>query len=63
MTDYEDYFVAILLVIIVLTGWIANICQIVSALHDPLTALTIFKVIGVFVAPLGVVLGYIGFFI
>lgn len=40
-------------------GWIANIVKIVSTLGDVLTGLFIARCIGVFVAPLGAILGYI----
>lgn len=43
-------------------GWVANIVQIVSMIADPVTGLLIIKCVGVFLAPLGSVLGIIGMF-
>lgn len=50
------------IVIAGIVGWVMNIVQIVGlALADaPLNTLFVVKVIGVFLAPLGAVLGYIG---
>jgi hypothetical protein len=45
-----------------IVGWVANIVQLVHLPADPLTALFVIKAVGILVAPLGVVLGYIGFF-
>ena len=50
----------ILLAIAAVVGWIANVCQIVHALNLPITGMFIFKCVGVIVAPLGVVLGWVG---
>ena len=41
-------------------GWILNIMQIVQTVNVPVTGLFIAKCFGVFVAPLGAVLGLIG---
>jgi hypothetical protein len=56
----EAIITIILLVSVV--GWVGNIVQIAMALTDPLTGLFLVKCIGVFLAPLGVLLGWIGFF-
>lgn len=39
-------------------GWIRNILDIISMLDGPVTAMFIFRCIGIFVFPLGGVLGY-----
>ena len=52
----------ILCAIALLVGWIANIVQIVHIISDPITALFIFKCVGVLFAPLGGILGLIGMF-
>jgi hypothetical protein len=39
-------------------GWIANIYKLVGASFDPLTGLVVLRCIGIFVAPLGSVLGF-----
>lgn len=38
-------------------GWIANIVKFIGMLHDPLGALFIARIVGIFFAPLGAVLG------
>ena len=40
-------------------GWIMNIVSLVGSNFDPITGLVIARIIGVFVGPLGVVLGFI----
>jgi len=40
-------------------GWIANIIKIVASPFDPVTGLEIARVVGVFMAPLGAVLGFL----
>ena len=43
-------------------GWVLNGVQIVHTLDMPITGLFILKCIGIFVAPLGSVLGCVGLF-
>lgn len=40
-------------------GWIANIVKLAWSLNDALTAMTLLRIVGIPVAPLGAVLGYI----
>ncbi len=40
-------------------GWVWNIVRIVGHMSDPITGLFVVRCIGVFVAPVGAVLGYI----
>ena len=40
-------------------GWIANIVKLIGSNFDPLTGMVIARAIGVFVAPLGAVLGFL----
>ena len=40
-------------------GWIANIVKLVNSDFDPLTGMVVARIIGVFVAPLGAVLGFL----
>lgn len=53
------------LAVIVLTfvagivGWILNIIRLCEATFDPLTGIVVLRIIGVFVAPIGMVLGFI----
>jgi hypothetical protein len=39
-------------------GWVMNIFDIVEMVNDPITGMFILRCIGVFVAPLGSILGY-----
>lgn len=51
--------------ILAATGWIANIVQIIINLPPSIGDITIMlaiKIIGIFVAPLGVIMGFVGFF-
>lgn len=41
-------------------GWVMNVVQLVYLTDAPVTVLTILKVAGIFVAPLGGVLGWVG---
>lgn len=43
-------------------GWIGNVVQLATADWSTITGLLVLKAIGVFVAPLGAVLGWVGFF-
>lgn len=58
---------AILLWAAALVGWILNICQVaysvfaVTAIGD-IPPYVILKIVGIFIAPLGSVLGFIGLF-
>lgn len=55
----------ILYVIIAGIGWIANIIQIVTNLPPTLaetTGVMMVKIVGVFIAPLGSIMGIVGFF-
>ncbi len=47
------------LVIAVTYGWIANIIVIANSSFTEITGILILRVVGIFVAPLGVVLGYV----
>lgn len=40
-------------------GWIANIVKLVWSNFDPLTGMVVARAIGIFVAPLGAVLGFL----
>lgn len=40
-------------------GWIANIVKIFAIMNDPITGMFILRIVGIFVAPVGAVLGYL----
>lgn len=44
--------------IAVIVGWIINIVQLFSTSFEPLTAVAVLRVVGVFVPPLGAIMGY-----
>ena len=48
-----------LLVLVGGGGWVANIVKLVGSNFDPLTGMVVARAIGIFVAPLGAVLGFI----
>lgn len=61
---YQKGFTAIELLIAAVVvlgagGWVANIVKMVGSDFDPITGLLIARVVGIFLAPLGAVLGYV----
>jgi hypothetical protein len=40
-------------------GWVMNIITLAHSNFDPITGLLVLRVIGIFVAPVGTILGYI----
>lgn len=40
-------------------GWVANIIKVFGAVSDPITGMFILRVVGIFAAPVGAVLGYL----
>lgn len=51
--------VIVILACAAIVGWIWNIVQLVSAISDPITTMIVLRIVGVFVVPLGVILGYL----
>lgn len=47
------------LIIAIAYGWIANIVTIAHSNFSEITGMLVLRVVGIFVAPLGVVLGYV----
>jgi hypothetical protein len=47
------------LIIGIVYGWISNIVIIAGSNFSEITGLLVLRVVGIFVAPLGVVLGYV----
>ena len=62
LTIVEGIYGAILLwstvALIIGVGWAINIVELSKMSFDPLTGLAVLRVIGVFLPPLGAVLGY-----
>lgn len=48
--------------LIATVGWVLNIIQLIPMLKLSLTGLSVLKIIGIFIAPVGVILGFVGFF-
>ena len=48
----------IALALLAVGGWIANVVAIVGTVNDPLGGMFILRCVGVFVAPLGSILGF-----
>ena len=49
----------IMLVLVILVGWVNNLLIVVASIQDPITTELIIRIVGVFAAPLGGVMGYI----
>jgi hypothetical protein len=49
----------LVLAIISIVGWVSNIVKLYDLGLDPLTGEVVIRVVGIFVAPLGVVMGYL----
>lgn len=56
-----DLFASLGLLIVMLLGvggWIANIVKIVSTMADPISGVFIVRIVGIFAFPLGALLGF-----
>jgi hypothetical protein len=51
--------VLVLLTVLGAGGWIANIVKLVGMNFDPITGMLIVRAAGIFIAPLGAVMGFI----
>lgn len=47
------------LVLVAVGGWVANIVKLFGSDFSPLTGEVVLRVVGVFVAPLGAILGFL----
>ena len=62
MKLFSDVIIPIgLLVFIValVSGWILNIYCVATGSFDPITGLMVLRVVGIFIPPLGAVLGFV----
>lgn len=59
MTDSLVVGTIVLLWLAAIIGWIMNIIKLVWIASDPITGVFIFRIVGVVVAPLGAILGYL----
>lgn len=58
MKSFTFVFVWLLMVIIGGYGWVWNIIDLIH-MHDGITGLFVVRVVGIFVAPIGAVLGFV----
>ena len=58
--EMKTYYFILALWVLAIGGWIANIYKFISGFESlaEITAMQIFRIIGVFLAPLGAVLGF-----
>jgi hypothetical protein len=49
----------IVLTVGIVGGWVANIVKLFDSAFDPLTGEVVLRIVGVFLPPLGVVMGYL----
>lgn len=63
--DFEDKFafgtIVFMACVFLLSagGWIANIIKLVSMGFDPITIELVARIVGIFMPPLGVIMGYL----
>lgn len=57
--DVIAFLFYLALIIGIVYGWIANIVIIAGSNFSEITGMLVLRVVGIFVAPLGVVLGYV----
>lgn len=55
-TAFELFWVAV--IVLGLGGWIANIVKLIGMIDDPLTAMFVARIVGVFATPVGAILGF-----
>lgn len=53
------WFMGVFVSILLLIGWVMNVVILVLILGDPLTAMTALRLVGIFILPLGGVLGWL----
>lgn len=49
----------IVLWVAALVGWVLNLIEIIKIVNEPIAGMFVLRCIGIFVAPLGAVLGYV----
>jgi hypothetical protein len=47
------------LAVVTIGGWVANVVKLFDSAFDPLTGEVVLRIVGVFLPPLGVVMGYL----
>lgn len=58
MKAYLLQFAGIVLFVLAFIGWLGNIYKIFEMADGPVTAMLIIRIVGVFFAPMGSLLGY-----
>jgi competence protein ComGC len=64
MGNKQSGFTLIELIIVLvfipgIIGWVWNIIKLVHVISDPLTGMTVLRGVGIIVAPLGAILGFL----
>jgi len=57
LPDCFFYFSSIVTILALIVGWANNFVEVIKGANDPITVLYVIKCIGVFVFPLGALLG------
>ena len=52
-------FIYLVLLVVFISGWVMNIMTIAGSSFDSITGMLVLRVVGVFMAPLGAVLGWV----
>ena len=47
------------LVLLSIGGWVANVVKLFGMALDPLTGLAVLRIVGIFLVPLGAILGFL----
>lgn len=55
---FNALIIWVIVAVLIGVGWVLNIIELSNTSFDPITGLAILRVIGVFLPPLGAVLGY-----
>lgn len=56
---HVPFLLALSLFLVAVAGWMMNLVKFIGSLGDPLTTMFFGRVVGIFVAPLGAILGYL----
>jgi hypothetical protein len=59
LDSLSGLFIWVGLLLTSVIGWVANIVALISIINGPVTGMVVLQAIGIVVAPLGIVLGWI----
>tara|TARA_R110002020_G_scaffold210667_2_gene416858 strand:+ start:694 stop:891 length:198 start_codon:yes stop_codon:yes gene_type:complete len=49
----------VITMILAAIGWVRNVIQLFTSTFDPLTGEIVLKIVGIFIAPLGAIMGWV----